>query len=176
MRAGELYRAGDPELVEDRARSERLQRAFNEQPDREARLHVLQEWLGALGAGSEIRPPFYCDYGYNIAVGADVWVNFNCVVLDVVPVTIGDRVQISSAVQILAADHPLGATERASGREYGRPIDIGDDAWIGGGAIVCPGVTIGARSVIGAGSVVTRDIPADVVAVGSPCRIVRRLT
>jgi len=173
MLAGELYAAGDPELVADRARCERLQRAFNAQPDRSARERVLEEWLGAIGLESEVRPPFFCDYGYNIALGANCFLNFNCVVLDVVPVTIGDRVQIASAVQILAADHPLDAAERASGRESGRPIAIEDDVWIGGGAILCPGVTVGARSVIGAGSVVTRDIPPDVVAVGNPCRVVR---
>jgi maltose O-acetyltransferase len=176
MLAGELYFAGDPELVADRARCERLQRAFNSQPDRDARLRVLQEWLGAVGTGSEIRPPFYCDYGYNLTLGDDVFLNFNCVVLDVVPVTIGNRVQVASAVQFLAADHPLNADERARALESGRPITIGDDVWIGGGAILCPGVTIGARSVIGAGSVVTRDIPADVVAVGNPCRVVRPST
>ncbi|MEA2493772.1 MAG: maltose O-acetyltransferase [Thermoleophilaceae bacterium] len=176
MLGGELYLAADPELVADRARCERLQRAFNSQPDRDARDRILAEWLGSFGADSEIRPPFYCDYGYNITLGANVFLNFNCVVLDVVPVTIGDRVQIASAVQILTADHPLDAAERSSGRENGRPITIEDDAWIGGGAILCPGVTIGARSVIGAGSVVTKDIPADVVAVGRPCRVIRDLS
>jgi maltose O-acetyltransferase len=176
MLAGELYLAADPELVAERGRCERLQRAFNAQPDSADRGRILAEWLGGLGPESEIRPPFYCDYGYNITLGANVFLNFNCVVLDVLPVTIGDRVQIASAVQILGADHPLDAAERSSGRERGRPITIEDDAWIGAGAILCPGVTIGARSVIGAGSVVTRDIPADVVAVGNPCRVIRDLS
>jgi len=175
MLAGELYRAGDPELVADRARCERLQRAFNFEPDEDGRERVLRELLGGLGSSSYIRPPFFCDYGYNITLGDGVFLNFNCVVLDVVAVTIGDRTQIASAVQILAADHPLDVGTRASGLENGRAIAIEADVWIGGGAILCPGVTVGQGSVIGAGSVVTRDIPAGVVAVGNPCRILREL-
>jgi maltose O-acetyltransferase len=175
MVAGELYYAGDPELVADRARCERLLRAFNSQPDEDARLRVLGELLGGIGRSSYIRPPFFCDYGFNIRLGDGVFLNFNCVILDVVPVTIGDRVQIASAVQILAADHPLDVATRAAGLENGRPITIEDDAWIGGGAILCPGVTVGRGSVIGAGSVVTRDIPPGVVAVGNPCRVLREL-
>ena len=175
MLAGELYRAGDPELVADRARCERLLRRFTAEPDAEARDLVLRELLAGVGHDSYVRPPFFCDYGYNIKLGTGVFLNFNCVVLDVVPVTIGDRVQIASAVQILAADHPLDAETRAAGFENGRPIAIEDDAWIGGGAILCPGVTVGRGSVIGAGSVVTRDIPSGVVAAGNPCRVLRSL-
>jgi maltose O-acetyltransferase len=171
MLAGELYLAGDPELVADRKRCEELMRAYNA----DGELAVLAELLGALGKQAYIRPPFFCDYGYNITLGDNVFANFNCVMLDVVRITIGDRVQMASAVQLLAADHPLDAEERASGREFGRPITIEDDVWLGGGAIVCPGVTIGRASVIGAGSVVTRDIPAGVVAVGNPCRVLREL-
>jgi maltose O-acetyltransferase len=171
MLAGELYLAGDPELVADRTRCEELMRAYNGDGD----LAVLAELLGSLGKEAYIRPPFFCDYGYNITLGDNVFANFNCVMLDVVAITIGDRVQMASAVQLLAADHPLDAEERASGREFGRPITIEDDVWLGGGAIVCPGVTIGRASVIGAGSVVTRDIPAGVVAVGNPCRVIREL-
>ena len=171
MIAGELYLAGDPELVADRARCERLQRAYNDTGDES----VLRELLGGLGTESSIRPPFFCDYGYNITLGDNVFMNFNCVVLDVVPVTIGDRVQMASAVQLLAADHPLDPVERSSGREFGRPITIEDDVWLGGGAIVCPGVTIGRATVVGAGSVVTKDIPPGVVAVGNPCRVLREI-
>jgi maltose O-acetyltransferase len=171
MLAGELYLAADPELVAERTRCEELMRSYNASGDAD----VLRELLGALGKNASIRPPFFCDYGYNITLGADVFVNFNCVMLDVVPITIGDRVQIASAVQLLAADHPLDARERASGREFGRVITIEDDVWLGGGAIVCPGVTIGQGSVIGAGSVVTKDVPAGVVAVGNPCRVLREL-
>jgi maltose O-acetyltransferase len=169
MLAGELYHAGDPELVADRARCERLMRQYNANGDEAA----LRELLGAVGEDTWVRPPFFCDYGYNITLGDNVFLNFNCVILDVVPVTIGNRVQIASAVQILAADHPLDTETRAAGLENGRPITIEDDAWIGGGAILCPGVTVGSGSVIGAGSVVTRDIPPGVVAVGNPCRILR---
>jgi len=169
MLAGELYDADDPELVADRARCEQLMRRYNADGD-EA---VLRELLGAIGSGSEVRPPFFCDYGWNITLGDNVYLNFNCVILDVVPVTIGDRVQIASAVQILAADHPREPATRATGLENGRPIAIEDDAWIGGGSILCPGVTVGRGSVIGAGSVVTRDISPGVVAVGNPCRPIR---
>jgi maltose O-acetyltransferase len=175
MLAGELYFAGDPELVADRARCERLLRSFNGDPDESARARVLGELLGAIGEDSYIRPPFFCDYGFNIRIGAGVFLNFNCVILDVVPVTIGDRVQVASAVQFLAADHPIDPEGRKTMLENGRPITIEDGAWIGGGAILCPGVTVGAGSVIGAGSVVTRDIPGGVVAVGNPCRVLRRV-
>ena len=171
MLAGELYFAGDPELADDRARCERLQRNYNDTGDES----VLRELLGGLGADSWIRPPFFCDYGYNLTLGDNVFMNFNCVVLDVVAVTVGDRVQMASAVQLLAADHPLDPVERATGREFGRPITIEDDVWLGGGAIVCPGVTIGRATVIGAGSVVTKDIPPGVVAVGNPCRAIREI-
>ncbi|MEA2425941.1 MAG: maltose O-acetyltransferase [Thermoleophilaceae bacterium] len=173
MLAGELYHAGDPELVADRARCERLLRAFNAQPDEAARRRVLDDLLATVGAGAYIRPPFHCDYGFNIHLGADVFLNFNCVILDVVAVTIGDRVQIAPGVQILAADHPTDPDLRRTGVESGRPVCIEADAWIGAGAILCPGVTVGAGSVIGAGSVVTRDVPPGVVAVGNPCRVVR---
>jgi maltose O-acetyltransferase len=171
MLAGELYLAGDPELVEERARCEQLTRDYNASGSAD----VLRELLGSVGKDASIRPPFFCDYGYNVTLGDNVFVNFNCVMLDVVPITIGNRVQIASAVQLLAADHPLDAGERASGREFGRPITLEDDVWLGGGAIVCPGVTIGRATVIGAGSVVTKDIPAGVVAVGNPCRVLRTL-
>jgi maltose O-acetyltransferase len=175
MLAGELYDAGDPELVADRARSAELMRVFNDEDDLDTRLRVLGELLGAIGDESEIRPPFYCDYGYNVRLGSGVFLNFACVLLDVVAITIGDRVQIGPAVQLLAADHPLDVATRASKLENGRPIAIEDDAWIGGGAIVLPGVTIGSGSVVGAGSVVTRDVPAGVVAAGNPCRVIRAL-
>ena len=171
MVAGEMYFAADPELVAERDRCELVLRAYNAGGDA-AELHEL---LGAVGKDTYIRPPFFCDYGYNITFGDNAFVNFNCVILDVVPVTIGNRVQIASAVQLLAADHPLDPEERASGHEFGRAITIEDDVWLGGGTIVCPGVTIGRASVIGAGSVVTRDIPPGVVAVGSPCKVLRKL-
>jgi maltose O-acetyltransferase len=171
MVAGEMYLAADPELVADRDRCADLLRAYNGGGE-EA---VLRELLGGLGANSYVRPPFFCDYGYNLTLGDDVFMNFNCVALDVVPITVGNRVQMASAVQLLAADHPLNPVERASGREFGSPITIEDDVWLGGGAIVLPGVTIGRASVIGAGSVVTKNIPPGVVAVGNPCRVIREI-
>jgi maltose O-acetyltransferase len=171
MLAGDLYDAGDPELVAERERCERLLRAFNASGDQA----LLGELLGGIGAETYLRAPFFCDYGWNITIGAGSFANFNCVMLDVTPITIGDRVQVASAVQLLAADHPRDVATRASGLENGRPITIEDDVWLGGGAIICPGVTVGQGSIIGAGSVVTRDVPAGVVAAGNPCRMIREL-
>jgi maltose O-acetyltransferase len=171
MIAGELYLADDPELVRDRADSERALLAFNSSGDQE----IVRTLVGHFGAGSFIRAPFFCDYGYNIRLGTDCYINFNCVMLDVVPITLGDRVLVATGVQFLAADHPLDAVQRASGREFGQPITLEDDVWLGGGVILCPGVTVGARSIIGAGSVVTKDIPPDVVAVGNPARVLRKI-
>ncbi len=125
---------------------------------------------------AEIEPPFFCDYGTNITLGKKVFMNFNCVVLDVAPVQIGDFVLLGPAVQIYTATHPLQAAQRRLGLESGKKIIIGPDVWIGGGAIICPGVSIGARSVIGAGSVITKDIPEDVFAAGNPCQVRRPLT
>jgi maltose O-acetyltransferase len=175
MVAGEMYLADDAELVADRQACERALRAFNADADEGKREDMLRALLGALGERSYIRPPFFCDYGYNLTLGDDVFMNFNCVALDVVPITIGNRVQMAPAVQLLAADHPLDPAERSSGREFGRPITIEDDVWLGGGVVVLPGVTIGRASVIGAGSVVTKDIPPGVVAVGNPCRVIREI-
>jgi len=172
MLAGELYLAADPVLEEERRHAEVLMREYNADGDQA----VLAQLLGSIGSRSFIRPPFFCDYGYNITLGDDVFVNFNCVMLDVVPITLGDRVQVASAVQFLAPDHPHDAVERASGIEFGSPITVEDDVWLGGGAILCPGVTVGRASIVGAGSVVTRDIPPGVVAVGNPCRVIRDLT
>jgi maltose O-acetyltransferase len=129
------------------------------------------ERFAHVGEGAEIRPPFHCDYGLNISLGAGVFLNFNCVILDVVAVSIGDKTQIGPSVHILAADHPRDATTRAAGLEFGRPIRIGCNVWIGGGAIILPGVSIGDDALIGAGSVVTRDIPAGAVAFGNPARV-----
>ncbi|HSE89447.1 MAG TPA: sugar O-acetyltransferase, partial [Candidatus Binatia bacterium] len=122
-----------------------------------------------------MQPPFYCDYGANIELGKRVFFNFNCVVLDVAPVRVGSGVLFGPAVQIYAATHPLSAAERRTSLELGRAVEVGDEVWVGGGAIICPGVRVGARSVIGAGSVVTRDIPEGVFAAGNPCRVIREL-
>jgi maltose O-acetyltransferase len=132
---------------------------------------LLKERLASVGDGAVIRPPFHCDYGFNIRLGAGVFLNFNCVILDVVEVTIGDRTQIGPGVQILAADHPRDPAGRASGLEFGRPVRIGRNVWIGTGAIILPGVSIADDALIGAGSVVTRDVPAGATAFGNPARV-----
>ena len=177
MLAGELYRAADPELSALRARCRDLLYAFNHSRESEADLRrtLLQELLGAGGDTAWIEPPFYCDYGGNIALGRNVYMNFNCVILDVAPVTIGSGVLFGPAVQVYTATHPLNYHDRASGQEYGKPITIGDGTWIGGSAVILPGVRIGARTVIGAGAVVTKDMPDDVFAAGNPCQVLREL-
>ena len=175
MLAGELYDALDPELSRDRARCHDLCQTLNAtRENQEQRQELISQLLGQ-ESDITIQPPFFCDYGENIKVGKNVYFNFNCVVLDVAQVTIGDNVLIGPSVQIYTATHPLGAAERREGLESGEPITIGDDVWIGGGAIICPGVTIGDRSVIGAGSVVTRNIPSDVVVAGNPAKVIREL-
>ncbi len=177
MLRGDLYNAMDPELVEARTRARDLCQAFNA-PVRQRegdRRRILRDLLGAGGDTVRIEQPFYCDYGSNIELGEEVFFNFNCVVLDVCPVRIGSFTMFGPAVQIYTPMHPLNAAERR-GKEYGRPVEIGSDVWVGGGAIILPGVKIGARAVIGAGSVVTRDLPEGVFAAGNPCRVIREIT
>jgi maltose O-acetyltransferase len=177
MLAGELYDPQDPQLLAERRQARLTVKAFNDTRDdeQEERVRLLRSLIPAAGRGVWIEPPFYCDYGSNITLGAGVFFNFNCVILDVAPVRIGSRVLFGPAVQIYAATHPLSAAARRTGRESGKPVEIGDDVWVGGGAVICPGVRIGARSVIGAGSVVTRDIPEGVFAGGNPCRVIREI-
>ena len=177
MIAGELYDAADPHLADGRRNARELLRKLNHSHDdeRELRAGILKELIPESGTGVWIEPPFSCDYGWNIKLGDKVYFNFNCVILDICPVTIGDHTLIGPAVQIYAAMHPVDWKERASGLEYGKPVTIGAHVWIGGGAVICPGVTIGNRSIIGAGSVVTRDIPDDVFAAGNPCRVIKKL-
>lgn len=177
MLAGDLYHAADPELSAERRRARLLLHRLNvtEYADLEARAAILRDLFPNAGPRLEVEPPFHCDYGEHIHTGEGVYFNFGCVVLDVCRVTIGDRVLFGPGVQLLPATHPLDAAERATGMEGGRPISIGDDCWFGGGAIVLPGVTIGARAVIGAGAVVTRDVPSDVVVAGNPAKIIRQL-
>jgi maltose O-acetyltransferase len=171
MLAGELYRPDD-ELGAEQAAAKAWMVRYNAalaSPVSE-RHALLCERLGHVGKGAVIRPPFFCDYGTNIHLGDGVFLNFNCIILDVVEVTIGDRTQIGPAVQIYAADHPRDAETRRAGLEFGRPVRIGNDVWIGGGAILLPGVTVGDGAVIGAGSVVTRDVEAGVTVMGNPAR------
>lgn len=177
MLAGEMYDAMDPELVAGRRRARELCKALNNSHDaeRELRKCILTELFGSVGDGIWIEPPFYCDYGTNITLGNNVYFNFNCVILDSASVTIGDNAMFGPAVQIYTATHPLDASQRRMGQEFAQGIEIGSDVWVSGGAIILPGVHIGAASVIGAGSVVTRDIPEGVFAAGNPCRIIRRI-
>jgi len=170
MLAGELYRAADPELQADLAETRTWLIRYNRAESASERHGLLRERLGAVGARVDVRPPFFCDYGFNIRLGADVFLNYNCVILDVVEVVIGNATQIGPAVQIYAADHPRNLEQRKSGVEIGRRIQIGRDVWIGGGVIILPGVTVGDGAVIGAGSVVTRDVPPGVTVMGNPAR------
>lgn len=176
MLAGELYDPLDPELSRERQRCRELCKLLNDsrEDQQEERRRLIAELLG-YPSDAWIQPPFFCDYGYNIALGSKVFFNFNCVVLDVMRVAIGNNVLFGPSVQIYTATHPISATERRAWREFAKPVSVGSDVWVGGGAILCPGVTIGERSVIGAGSVVTRPIPADVFAAGNPCRVIRDL-
>ncbi|HET9148902.1 MAG TPA: sugar O-acetyltransferase [Alphaproteobacteria bacterium] len=171
MRAGELYDPDDPRLVADRAKAGAWLTRFNTTavPERE-RVALLREILGAVGDGVVVRPPFHFDYGYNIRLGARAFLNFNCVILDVVRVTIGAGAQIGPAVQIYAADHPRDPAVRKTGSEAGRPVSIGRNVWIGGGAIILPGVAIGDDAIVGAGSVVTRNVAAGATVRGNPAR------
>jgi len=176
MLAGELYDALDPELVAARDRAHDLCLALNATRDGEAdaRRRIMCELFAAGGETAWLQPPFHCDFGTNIELGERVFFNFNCVVLDVCRVRIGDFSFFGPGVQIYTPLHPLNAAQRRHS-EYGRPVEIGSDVWVGGGAIILPGVRIGSRAVIGAGSVVTRDVPEGVLAVGNPCRVVREI-
>lgn len=177
MLAGERYDPMDAELVAGRARARDLCRDLNATRDADAqeRRRILVDLFGMGGDTVWMQPPFYCDYGVNIELGERVFFNFNCVVLDVCPVRIGSFTFFGPAVQIYTALHPMNA-ERRRVEEFGRPVEIGSDVWIGGAAVILPGVRIGSRAVIGAGSVVTRDVPEGVLAVGNPCRVVREIT
>ena len=177
MLAGELYDPFDPELAQARERARDLFQTLNltREHEQETRRRILIQLFGKGGESVWMQPPFFCDYGSNIQLGERVYFNFNCVVLDVCPVTIGDYTLFGPAVQIYTATHPLNAELRRK-QEFGKPIEIGSNVWVGGGAIICPGVKIGSKTVIGAGSVVTRDIPDGVVAAGNPCRVMREIT
>jgi maltose O-acetyltransferase len=169
----ELYDPFEPERAQARARAKALLERYNRTGDdeRNYRASILRELFGRVGPGSWVEPPFYCDYGSNLHVGDRFYANTGCIVLDCDHVEIGSRVKLGPAVQLLAVSHPLDASQRALGLEYGEPIVLGDDVWIGGGAIVLGGVTIGDRAVVGAGSVVTRDVPADAIVAGNPARV-----
>jgi len=175
MLAGDLYIADDPELAEHSSAALDLMTAYNATTVRQGplRRQLLEQLVGSVGEGTEIRPPFFVDYGSNIRIGARCFANFGLVALDVAAITIGDDVQIGPNVQLLTPTHPVEPGPRRDKWEAAEPITIGDNVWLGGGAIVLPGVAIGDNTVVGAGSVVTRDLPPDVVAVGNPARVIR---
>ncbi|MCK1795315.1 sugar O-acetyltransferase [Streptomyces sp. XM4193] len=177
MLAGEWYLADDPELIAEAERAAVLSERFNtaDALDREGRGKILAELLGGLGEDVAVRAPFRVDYGTHITIGARTFINFGAVLLDCAPITIGEDVQIGPNVQLLTPIHPLEAEPRRNKWEGAKPITLGDNVWLGGGVIVCPGVTIGENTVVGAGSVVVRDLPPNVVAVGNPARVVREL-
>ena len=177
MLAGELYRSTDSELVAQRQSARRLTRLYNSttEQEQERRSQIIFELFGAAGPTIEIEPPFYCDYGSNIFAGDGFYMNFGCVILDCNRVDIGEKVMCGPSVQIYTATHPTDPEVRLSGLEFAAPVQIGNNVWIGGGAIICPGVTIGDDTTIAAGSVVVKDIPARVVAAGNPCRVIRHL-
>lgn len=177
MLLGELYDPHDPELVRARDCARDLCQDLNatRESQQDERRRIFRELFGAGGDDVWIQPPFYCDYGANIFLGKKCYFNFNCVVLDVCSVTVGDHTLFGPAVQIYTATHPLDSELRRT-QEYGRPVEIGSDVWVGGGAIICPGVRIGSKTVIGAGSVVTRAITDGVFAAGNPCRVIRRIS
>ncbi|HEY9898657.1 MAG TPA: sugar O-acetyltransferase [Pantanalinema sp.] len=177
MVEGEIYDAYAPELVEGRKRARGLLRRYNASTEEQGphRLDLLKELFGSIGARLEVEPPFRCDYGTNIHAGDGVYMNFDCLILDCAEVRIGRNVMFGPGVHVYAACHPVEAEIRIQGPEFARPVTIGDNVWIGGRSVICPGVTIGANTTIGAGSVVTRDIPANVVAAGNPCRVIRSL-
>lgn len=177
MLAGQLFQAGDPEIIADVLRAHGLVDQFNqtgaEQTD--ARTKLLAELLGSLGEDADIRPTFRCDLGFTTHIGARTYVNFGAVFLDIGGITIGEDVQIGPNVQLLTSTHPIDPVTRREGWESAEPIVIGDNVWLGGGVIVCPGVTIGENTVIGAGSVVTKDVQSDVIAAGNPARVHRSI-
>lgn len=177
MLTGELYDALDSQLVKERRQARDLIKELNDSRDeeQERRLAIIDQLFASVGRDIWIEPPFYCDYGSNIFLGDKVYFNFNCVILDPAKVVIGDNVLFGPNVQIYTATHPLNYLERRTDLEFAQAIEIGSDVWVGGSAVISPGVRIGSRSVIGAGSVVTKDVPQDVFAAGNPCRVIREI-
>jgi maltose O-acetyltransferase len=177
MLRGELYIADDSELASDFARAQDLLERYNRTAHaaQDERDRILRELLGTVGEGVVIRPTFRCEYGTRVSIGAGSFFNYDCLMLDVAPVTVGKACQIAPRVQFLTATHPIDPASRRIGWESGEPIVVGDNAWLGGGAIVCPGVTIGEDTVVGAGAVVAADLPAGVVAAGVPAKVIREI-
>lgn len=183
MTARQLQQAGclyplDEELLQAHNNAKRITRLLNAtlETEREKRKELARELFDQAGEGAYIEPPFFCDYGRNTRVGRNFYCNYDCVFLDCGPITIGDNVMLGPKVALYAVNHPIDPAVRASNYDFPEPITIGSNVWIGGSAVICPGVTIGDNTVIGAGSVVTRDIPSNVVAAGNPCRVIRPIT
>lgn len=178
MTSGNLYNSMTDELVEDRTRAKELIRQFNDSEVRATgfRIDIIRKLFGSFGEASYIEQPFFCTYGYNIHWGRNSYANYNLTILDNGKVTVGNNVMIGPNVQLITACHPIDAHERNTYTEFTKPVTIKDNVWIGAGVTIVPGVTIGENSVIGAGSVVTRDVPPNVVAAGNPCRVIREIT
>ncbi|MET2984755.1 sugar O-acetyltransferase [Aureibaculum conchae] len=177
MLSGELYNPNDKELIKERHHTRLVFRKINQISNNDTKLinNLFRDLFGQTGKGLFIEPPFYCDYGYNIKLGNQVFMNYNCCILDAAEVTIGDRVMFGPNVQLYTVNHPLDAKTRATWLEFAKPITIGNDVWIGGGAIICPGVNIGNGAVIAAGAVVTKDVPDNVVVGGNPAKIIKEI-
>jgi maltose O-acetyltransferase len=177
MLAGEMYDPADPELLKQRENARRLVRLINQTTEKEGdkRISLLKELFGSTGDNLFLEPAFRCDYGYNIHVGENFFANFECIILDVCEVRIGTNCMLAPGVHIYTAAHPLNPTERNSGREFGKPVTIGNNVWIGGGAIINPGVNIGDNAVIASGAVVTKDVPENVVVGGNPAKILKSI-
>ena len=177
MLAGELYMASDPKLTAERQRARSITRLYNStsEDEQDCRNRLIRQLFGKVGNNVYVESTFRCDYGYNIKVGDNFYANFDCIILDVREVNIGNNVFLAPGVNIYTATHPLEAKIRESLMEYGKPVNIGNNVWVGGGAIILPGVTIGDNAVIGAGSVITKDVPPGVVVAGNPCRVLRKI-
>ncbi|WP_227806749.1 sugar O-acetyltransferase [Sedimentisphaera cyanobacteriorum] len=178
MMAGELYYAGDPELRKIRSYARSLLDEMNKSVSEikpGQRYELAEKLFGRMGENLFLQPPFYCDYGENIELGDNVFFNYGCVFLDVAKIRVGSNVLFAPNVQVYTASHPLDFSLRRDEQEFGKPITIGDDAWIGGGAIICPGVKVGKCSVVGAGAVVTKDVAPSTVAAGNPARVIKRI-
>lgn len=177
MLSGELYHGSDPELLRERLNARRLTRLYNQtlETEEKQRNDIIRELFGSAGSAFYIEPTFRCDYGYNIHIGENFYANFDCVFLDVCEIRIGDNCFLAPGVHIYTATHPLEAQVRNSGAEYGKPVAIGHSVWIGGRAVVNPGVTIGSNVVVASGAVVTKDVPDNVVVGGSPARIIKQI-
>lgn len=177
MLKSELYQGFDTQLVQERQQAKEMTFEYNNLNPKQVdkREEILKQLLGKIGNNSWIEQPFYCDYGYNIEVGENFYSNHHCVMLDGAKIQIGNNVMLGPNVNIFTAGHPIDVKQRRAGLEYAKPITIGNDIWIGGNVVINPGITIGSDTIIGSGSVVTKDIPSNVIAVGNPCKVIKEV-